>query len=508
MSERLFGIETEYAISPLGDPERSVGGEGFALRFMNVAAELFPHLRGYRSYGMFLTNGGLLYLDCGGHPEIATPEVCNPWDACRYVAAGERIVANVAKELARRDPHLGVFVTRCNVSYGGAASTWACHESYCHRSDPYHPRVLPDLLIPHLVSRVIYTGCGGFDNRSRGLKFMISPRVAHLSHVISGESQNNRGIYHNKDESLNGAGYHRLHLLCGESVCSQTSAWLKVAATALVVALIEAGLLRRSIVQLQSPLAAMRRFAEDVTCTARVPVYDGRTEWTAIELQRQYLREAERYVDHPVMPSWAPEACRRWGEILNRLEQGPQHVATILDWGIKYAVYQRFLDQHGIEWSTLGWWNQVIDKASEERRLLTRCGGSGLAKTLICAFGRRHAEFEQLEHVLQVRDQLFEIDTRFGELGRQGIFAGMEAAGALEHRVEGVDGIDDAISNPPSSGRACLRGDYVKRLRGTEAVCDWTGVWDCRRKRFLDLSDPFASRAKWRQIDGSELLPF
>ena len=33
--------------------------------------------------------------------------------------------------------------------------------------------------IPHLVSRIIYTGAGGFDNAAAGIQFMISPRVPH-----------------------------------------------------------------------------------------------------------------------------------------------------------------------------------------------------------------------------------------------------------------------------------------------------------------------------------------
>lgn len=93
------------------------------------------------------------------------------------------------------------------------------------------------------LSRIVYTGAGGFNSRFRqGLQFTLSPRVWHLVRGVSEGSTEARGIFHTKDESLSAEGYHRLHILCGESVCSETAAWLKVGATALVVALIDAGL--------------------------------------------------------------------------------------------------------------------------------------------------------------------------------------------------------------------------------------------------------------------------
>ena len=74
---------------------------------------------------------------------------------------------------------------RSNVDYGGAPTTWGCHESYLHTSDP---RSLPQSLNPHLVSRIIYCGAGGFDATSPGLDFLLSPRVPFLYHVTSAES--------------------------------------------------------------------------------------------------------------------------------------------------------------------------------------------------------------------------------------------------------------------------------------------------------------------------------
>ena len=109
----------------------------------------------------------------------------NPADACRYARAGEQILLEGCRELVDRTPNVAeIFLTRANVSYGGNSSSWACHESYGYRTES----PLADHFIPHAVSRIIYTGAGGFDNRSHALQFLISPRVSHIRSAISENS--------------------------------------------------------------------------------------------------------------------------------------------------------------------------------------------------------------------------------------------------------------------------------------------------------------------------------
>ena len=81
-------------------------------------------------------------------------------------------------------------------------------------------------LVPHLASRLVYTGAGGFNSRSPGLEFTLSPRVAHLVANVSDSSTRSRGLFHTKDESLSPDGYHRLHVLSSESLCSELAIWL------------------------------------------------------------------------------------------------------------------------------------------------------------------------------------------------------------------------------------------------------------------------------------------
>ena len=526
MGQRIFGLETEYAFSAFDSSDARVPQEVATRSLMGVAAKALPHLRGRSSSGLFLQNGSRLYVDQGHHPELSTPEVVHPWDACRYALAGDRILNDLSNRLETGNDRIAhVFVTRCNVNYSSRPTTWGCHESYGHRADPGK---LGQEIIPHLVSRVVYCGAGGFNNRSAGLEFMLSPRVAHLEQVFSGSSTCDRGIIHGKDEPLGQQGYHRLHILCGESLCSHKALWLKTAVTALVVAMIEARLRPFKTIHLEEPLEAMRQFALDPHCQARAKASGGRF-WTALEIQRHLLFRLEAHADHPVMPGWAPVACKLLRDVLDRIEQGPAAVADTLDWAIKLSLYRRVAKDHGVDWDCLSSWNRKIGESvpvpkeldprfvelSDPQFVERTVGGRPM---VFCAErprralrqpvlsrsepsgGGRRRRNRDLEPVLSLRDALFALDTRFAQVGEQGVFATLDRSGVLDHVVEGVDKIDQAVISPPETGRAAIRGRTIRRLRAQNGrfCCEWTGIWDLTKGLYLDLSDPLAAEERWQ----------
>ena len=278
MGHRLFGLETEYGCTML-DGETPGGAPDLLLK---AATQQLPYLPA-ASGGIFVSNGGRFYIDSGGHPEFSSPEVTTPWDVCRYIKAGDRIVQNSAQKVMAERPRMRVILNRANVCYDSPV-TWACHESICHQVR--HLETLQEQLIPHLVTRQIYTGGGGFDNRCAGLQFMISPRVAHIERQSGEASQSDRPIFHTKQEPLC-EGYQRLHIICGETVCSELSQWLKSATTVLVVTLIEMGACPQGLFAGISPLAGMKRIATDESLQLRL----GRAKrngLTAIDIQYKY----------------------------------------------------------------------------------------------------------------------------------------------------------------------------------------------------------------------------
>lgn len=513
MRPRLFGIETEYAISALGRAGAPLNQDLLVEELVARAREGLPHLPcGAR--GMFLSNGARFYIDCGLHPELATPECLDPWDAVRYVAAGERTLARLARRIEAGPSGIDVsqvLLGRSNVDYSGSGSTWGCHESYLHRASP---EALATQLIPHLVSRVIYTGAGGFNPSSPGLEFTLSPRSAYINTVKSHDSVSSRGIVHTRNETLSGAGYNRLHIIFGESLCSQTAVWLKVGVTALIVAMVEGGLSPAEGVTLAAPLEALRAVAGDPTCKTEVRLSGGRYA-SAVAIQRHYLAQAETHRRAGFMPPWAGDVCERWRAVVDRLARAPYSLAGTLDWAIKQPLYAERLRRWNFTWESLSDWNLLLARirialktteyADKAVPLDLLFGASspiqGEIKNLSRFVRERGLSWDDLKQYLRMRQELFEVDTLFGLLCETGIFEALDRAGVLEHRVPGISQaeIEGAMSHPPAGGRARLRGEAVRRIAAADGTgtCDWTGVWDARACRRLDLLDPFESVERW-----------
>jgi len=509
----LLGVETEYGVTGLSRSGVAVDRSRLAARLLDVARHRYPHLPDHRSSGLFLANGARLYVDSGAHPELATPECADPWEVLRYIRAGERLMRELAERVQAEESDLAaVTVFRSNVDYGGTGTTWGCHESYLHRCEPV---ILPAQLVPHLVSRVIYAGAGGFHPLSPGLEFTLSPRAWLLGQVMSHESTTNRGIFHTRDESLSRPGYHRLHVICGESLCSDTATVLKLGATALVVAAVEAGQRPGDAVQLRSPLEALRAIAADPRCGTTVLLANGHRA-TAIEIQRHYLERIERCRADGVLPDWAGEICALWRGQLDVLEHTPPAAERVLDWAVKRALYAHWgrREVNPERWAE---WSQIMRGLEAALGRSLRVGESDGRATLLERWSplrrairrlaprlaRERLSWEGLSAFVRLRRTLLETDLRFGQLGEEGIFERLEATGHLRHRLVDCGDVRRALEAPPGVGRARVRGEWVRRLAGGPKwggyECDWMRIWDRQKGRYLDLSDPFVEEAQWRE---------
>src|ERR1051326_5247699 len=123
MSGPLFGIETEYAISGIGS-RSMVRREDLVARLVHASHQLvhLPDLS--TTSGVFLENGARFYIDCGLHPEMTTPECATPWEAARYIQAGERIVTDLVQQVqSGYGGGTEIMCFRCNVDYSGSGST-------------------------------------------------------------------------------------------------------------------------------------------------------------------------------------------------------------------------------------------------------------------------------------------------------------------------------------------------------------------------------------------------
>ena len=451
----LFGVETEYAVTGWDQRGNPYPRNVIVQSMLSGVRDRLPSLLHTEGRGFFLANGSRFLLDAGDHPEYATPECRDPWELLAHLRAGERIVKQLADfALDDRSGLATVSVFRTNTSPGPPPTSWACHENYYCANQP--PARLFRSLMPHLVSRVILTGAGGFRPDRREPEFTLSPRACFFVRAGSDQSVEDRGIFSLRDEPLSQSGY-RLHVVTGESLCSDVAILLKVGTTALVAALADQGLVLVLPIQLVNPVSALRDFAKDPSCRVRVACRNG-TSISAIEIQRHYLGLAEAHLD--ILPDWAGTVCGMWRSHLDQLEADPRSART-LDWVIKLALL--------------------------ERSFRGRPAG--------------HA--------------LFEIDARFGELGKRGIFDQLVARGVLGQPQVTEGAITAAVTTPPRRTRAWRRGRLVAELaveptRRMQVWCDWHEVLDVMTGQSVTLGDPFqgeGAEVSWAKPVRSEQLP-
>ena len=246
---------------------------------------------------------------------------------------------------------------------------------------------------------------------------------------------------------------------------------------------------------------------------------DRRRHLKAVEIQRLYLELAEQHRRAAFMPAWAGDVCQRWRQALAAIELRAATLETTFDYGIKRALFARHAQRLGIHWDALPLWNRMIDKF---RRTLAQSddplpleaalapGGPLAGAMAACEplLRRRGLDWGELRRLLRCRDEFYELDWRYGQVGaRPGLFDQMDAAGVLTHRVAGADA-ERAMTEPPTGSRAQLRGNAVRRLAGKGGACaGWECVVDHGAKQYLHLSDPFASQEQWLPLAPSAVTP-
>ncbi len=338
MQRRIFGLENEYGLI-----SSSTGGH-VSLSVESALGYLFEKVVSrQRGTNDFLRNGGRLYQDTGCHPEYATPECDNPLDLTLHDKAGERIVEELLLTAERRLRENGIdcdlFVFKNNTDSVG--NTYGCHENYLvERTVNFHK--LAELLIPFFATRQVFAGAGKVLKTRLGNHYYISQRAQHIYQEISGATTSSRGIINTRDEPhADEERYRRLHVIVGDSNMSEVSTYLKVGTTALVLAMVEDGALRKDLT-LEDPVRAIKEISHDTTCTRRVRLKRGK-EVSAIELQREYLELAHAYYATVEQSPQVTDILERWERVLTQLAEDPRQCARELDWVIKQELIHSYM---------------------------------------------------------------------------------------------------------------------------------------------------------------------
>ena len=125
----------------------------------------------------------------------------------------------------------------------GKGASYGSHENYLmSRQTPFSAVIAG--LTPFLVSRQVITGSGrvGIGPSGDEPGFQLSQRADYIEVEVGLETTLKRGIINTRDEPHADADkYRRLHVIIGDANLAETSTYLKLGTTSLVLDLIEEG---------------------------------------------------------------------------------------------------------------------------------------------------------------------------------------------------------------------------------------------------------------------------
>jgi proteasome accessory factor A len=439
MKQRIFGLENEYGLifSPNGRiylPMEKVLG----YIFEGLIPNSWPS-------NAFLVNGARFYQDTGCHPEYSTPECDNVLDLVVHDKAGERLLEAclpAAEERLREEGLSGeIYIFKNNTDSLG--NTYGCHENYLMRRDVDFWKVT-EQLIPFFVTRQVYAGSGKVLKVSGKPQYFISQRAQHIHEKTSSSTTSSRSIINTRDEPhADAEKYRRLHIIVGDSNMSEYATYLKVGVAALVLSMIEDGYTVAGM-ELEDPVKAIREISRDPTLKKKVKLDDGR-QMSAIEIQRAYLDRAQDYVVTQGYDSTVEDVLAKWADVLDRLESDPMQLFREVDWVSKKLLIQSFVDKKGCGWDD---------------------------------------------------PRVFLMDLQYHDVKRtRGLYYLLESKGMTESVVN-EDAVERAMSVPPQTTRAKVRGDFIRfaRAKNRSYTVDWTylklnGYWE----ETILCMDPFSS---------------
>ncbi len=332
MDAMVQGTEHEYTLFSDRLNPRGVDPHRLALDVLwrsNLGAE-----------GEFLVNGSRAYFDVG-HLEIATCETLTPRDLVAYEKAGDRIVDTVRMRL--EEAH-GVKIDAYKNNTDPDGVSYGSHENYCVPRDIAFPDVYVEHLVPHLASRMIYTGAGDFIDH----QYVLSPCAYLTSQLISGGNLSNTGILHTRDEPhADPERFRRLHVIIGDALQVESAILLRHFATQSILTAIHEGLVKDPP-KLANPLEDMWRNVERYEPEQWSFETKGNGgPITPVEIQRYYLEIVEELVETPE----EKEAFQLWEGILDEMDGDfdTKRLARKIEWIARLREIERIKDLKGKE---------------------------------------------------------------------------------------------------------------------------------------------------------------
>ena len=301
-------------------------------------------------------------------------------------------------------------------------------------------------MIPFFVSRQIYAGAGKVLNTARGATYCISQRAEHIWEGVSSATTRSRPIINTRDEPhADAERFRRLHVIVGDSNMSEYATFIKMGTTSILLRMLEdPGVVLRDMT-LDNPIRAIREISHDPTCRRRVRLENGR-ELSALDIQKEYLGRALRYSESRGLSPLEEQALKMWEHCLTKIEVDPLLLDREVDWVIKHKLIEAYRERHELPLS--------------------------------------HPKVALL-------------DLQYHDVNRErGLYYRMQERGLVERIVTDA-AIEEAVTTPPQTTRARLRGEFIRKAK--ERKRDYTVDWvhlklNDQAQRTVLCKDPFKSR--------------
>jgi len=423
MRKRIQGTEHEYTLFSGKMYDKAVDPHVLALQLL--------HSSDLHAAGEFLVNGSRAYLDVG-HMELSTCETSNPRDLLKWEKAGEKIVDWARKMAEERFTGEGgrIWAYKNNTSPDG--TSYGSHENYLLDRQVEFPMRLLDELVPHLVSRMIYTGAGDLLEG----KYVLSPSAYLTSHLVSGNTMHGTGVLNTRDEPHGDENrFRRLHLLIGDAIMNETAILLRQWTTTGVLQLIEDGKLG-DVPRLEDPLRDMWHNIENTNPARWQFVLKGGKKVSPIDIQMYYLEKLEGICSS----DGDKRTIHLLEDVLGLLEKRKtRDAARRVEWLDRYLAIQEYIKK-----------DDLADPEAE----MTAC--------------KRYSELSE---------------------GRS-LYHDRVRRGLVDRLLDDKE-IASAVTTPPGDTRAALRARIVQGHEVKEI--DWSRVTvkDGKYSREIWLKDPF-----------------
>lgn len=380
IKHRIFGVETEC--SPHGLTHDFEDVRRYQERILPILFPDGPSRNVARSGHHFLDNQGKTNFEAHtGVWEISTPETIGAKNIALQETSSLQIFAHVASELKRLFPEeygklsLHKADRNCQLKFNGAGEPIGLSTGGNFGSSHGNYGVLTTLTVNGLrkldlfrKTRWTLIGNGMPDIDPRGLlKYTLSQRVG-LIYIPESPSSNNAAVPILGIKCFR-SGYHlardtqpigRHHDPSENQNMSEVQLFLKRITMDIMLALIE----DEDFLTLPPPIddprlergnelvEVLNFFNADLFGQRTVRLADGQN-WSAVNFQRHFLAEAERYFreGRGSLTAERKEGLELWSRVLDALEREDlEELARILDWAaVLYYIYMPRLEKFKID---------------------------------------------------------------------------------------------------------------------------------------------------------------